>query len=156
MAKLNRGVQLLEIRSLLSSQSPHRHGVSFLCLTMMKCMPFNSPTTHVLHVMRFFLHNLSIFLMNNAIFHSFNYSFNNAVKIFIQRIYSFKKNEKNSFKEFIHSRKMKIIHSKKIFIQVKNGLSPRAISGGRLHSDLLYIGKVVVPIIMVVEEGEHL
>ena len=37
-----------------------------------------------------------------------------------------KKNAKYSFKEFIHSKKMKIIHSKKIFIQVKNGLSPRA------------------------------
>ena len=123
MAKLNRGVQHLKIRSLLSSQSPHRHGVSFLCLTMMKCMPFNSPITHVLHVMRFFLHNLSIFLMNNAIFHSFNYSFNNAVKIFIQRIYSFKKkrekfiqriysfkkNENYSFKENIHSSEKWII-----------------------------------------------
>ena len=122
MAKLNRGVPHLEIRSILSSQSPHRQGVSFLCLTMMKCMPFNSPTTHVLHVMRFFLHNLSIFLMNNAIFHSFNYSFNNAVKIFIQRIYSLKKmqnihsknlfiqkNENYSFKENIHSSEKWII-----------------------------------------------
>ena len=120
MAKLNRGVQHLEIRSLLSSQSPQRHGVSILCLTMMKCMPFNSSITHVLHVMRFFLHNLFIFLRITQFFHSFNYSFNNAVKIFIQRIYSFKKSSKNSFKEFIHSRKMKVIHSKKIFIQVKN------------------------------------
>ena len=34
---------------------------------------------------------------------------------------------KYSFNEFIHSKKMKINHSKKIFFQVKNGLSPRAI-----------------------------
>ena len=123
MAKLNRGVQHLEIRSLLSSQSPQRHGVSILCLTMMKCMPFNSSITHVLHVMRFFLHNLFIFLRITQFFHSFNYSFNNAVKIFIQRIYSFKKkrekfiqriysfkkNENYSFKENIHSSEKLII-----------------------------------------------
>ena len=45
--------------------------------------------------------------------------------------YSFKefihsaKKENDSFKEFIHSIQYKIIHSKKILIQVKNGLSPR-------------------------------
>ena len=45
------------------------------------------------------------FFTNNAIFYSFNYSFNNAVKIFIQRIYSFKKSAKYSFNEFIHPKK---------------------------------------------------
>ena len=40
----------------------------FLCLSMIKCMPFNSPMTHFLHVMRFFSHNLFIFLTNNAFF----------------------------------------------------------------------------------------
>ena len=74
-------------------------------------------------------------------FDSFNNSFNRTAKIFIQRIYSFKKNNKKIFiqrihsfkknknyslKEFIHSIKSRIIHSKDIFIQVKNGLSPRA------------------------------
>ena len=78
----------------------------------------------------FFFTIYSFFLRITQFFHSFNYSFNNAVKIFIQQIYSFKKNAKYSFKEFIHSTKMKIIHSKKIFIQVKNGLSPRATPGG--------------------------
>ena len=67
----------------------------------------------------FFSQNLFIFLTNNAFFHSFNYSFNNAVKIFIQRIYSFKKNAKYSFKEFIHSNKTQIIHSKNLFIKKK-------------------------------------
>ena len=57
-----------------------------------------------LHVMRFF-HKLLIFLTKNAIFYSFNNSFNNTVEIFIQRIYSFKQNANNSFKEFIHSTK---------------------------------------------------
>ena len=48
----------------------------------------------------------------------YKYSF----KEFIQP----KKTQKKSFKDFINSIKMEIIHSKKIFIQVKNGLSPRA------------------------------
>ena len=73
-----------------------------------------------------FLTIYSIFLRITQFFNSFNYSFNNVVKIFIQQIYSLKKNAKYSFKEFIHSTKMKFIHSKKIFIQEKNGLSPRA------------------------------
>ena len=72
-------------------------------------------------------------------FYSFNNSFNRTAKIFIQRIYSFKKDPKLSIQR-IHSFKkdpklfiqriysFKIIHSKKIFIQVKNGLSPRAMS----------------------------
>ena len=77
-------------------------------------------------MLRIFFTIYSFFLRITQFFHSFNYSFNNAVKIFIQWIYSFKKNAKYSFKEVIHSKKMKIIHSKKIFIQVKNGLSPRA------------------------------
>ena len=89
-------------------------------------MPFNSPMTHFLHVMCFFLTIYSFFLRITHFFHSLNYSFNNEVKIFIQRIYSFKKSAKCSFNEFIHKQKKKIIHSKKIFIKVKNGLSPRA------------------------------
>merc|ERR1712141_441201 len=67
--------------------------------------------------------------MNNALFviHSIIHSI-------VQQNYSFKefihskKIQNNSFKKFIHSRKSKIIHSKKIFIQVKNGLSPMASS----------------------------
>ena len=47
-------------------------------------------------------------------------------KLFIQRFHTFKKIQNNSFKKFIDSRKSKIIHSNKIFVQVKNGLSPRA------------------------------
>ena len=50
-----------------------------------------------------------------------NYSF----KEFIHS----KKIKNDSFKESIHSKKSKIIHSKKIFIQVKNVLSPRATAG---------------------------
>ena len=42
-----------------------------------------------------------------------------------------KKSQNYSFKESIHSKKSKIIHSKKIFIQVKNVLSPRAKSGSK-------------------------
>ena len=68
--------------------------------------------------------------MNNALFviHSIIHSI-------VQQNYSFKefihskKIQNYSFKKFIHSRKSKIIHSKKIFIQVKNGLSPRASDG---------------------------
>ena len=41
------------------------------------------------------------------------------MQIFIQRIYSFK-----NFRKFIHSKKSEIIHSMKIFIHLKNGLSP--------------------------------
>ena len=102
-----------------------------------------------------FFHTLFIFLMKNALFviHSiiqsiiqWKYSFkefihskkheNYSFKEFIHskkiQNYSFKdfihskKIQNNSFKKFIHSRKSKIIHSKKIFIQVKNGLSPMA------------------------------
>ena len=70
----------------------------FLCLSMIKCMPFNSPMKHFLHVMRFFLTIYSFFLRITQFFHSFNYSINNVVKIFIQ--------------EFIHSKKMQNIQSK--------------------------------------------
>ena len=52
-----------------------------------------------------FFTNYSFFLQKTQSFYSFNNSFNNAVKIFIQRIYSFKQNANNSFKEFIHSKK---------------------------------------------------
>ena len=83
--------------------------------------------------------------MNNAIFvihsiiHSIvqqNYSFKEFIHSKKHANYSFKdfihskKIQNNSFKKFIHSRKSKIIHSKKIFIQVKNGLSPMANSKG--------------------------
>ena len=60
------------------------------------------------------------------------YSFKEFTHSKIIKKYSFKefihskKIQNYSFKEFIHSRKSKIIHSKKIFIQVKNRLSPRA------------------------------
>ena len=60
------------------------------------------------------------------------YSFKEFIHSKIIKKYSFKefihskKIQNYSFKEFIHSRKSKIIHSKKIFIQVKNRLSPRA------------------------------
>ena len=109
---------------------------------------------HLFYMLCAFFTNYSFFLQITQFFYSFNNSFNNAIKIFIQRIYSFKQNANNSFKEFIHSKKIqnylfkefihskkiqnysfkesfhskksKIIHSKKIFIQVKNGLSPRA------------------------------
>ena len=60
------------------------------------------------------------------------YSFKEFIHSKIIKKYSFKefihskKIHNYSFKEFIHSRKSKIIHSKKIFIQVKNRLSPRA------------------------------
>ena len=46
--------------------------------------------------------------------------------------YSFKefihstKKANHSFKEFIHSKQSQIIHSKKIFFQVKNGGLPRS------------------------------
>ena len=43
-------IQHLEIGSLLSSQSPHRHGVSFLYLSMIKCMPF----IHLYHIFYMF------------------------------------------------------------------------------------------------------
>ena len=90
---------------------------------------------------RTFFHTAFIFLMNNAIFvihsiiHSIvqqNYSFKEFIHSKKIQNYSFKdfihskKIQNNSFKKFIHSRKSKIIHSKKIFIQVKNGLSPMA------------------------------
>ena len=90
---------------------------------------------------RTFFHTAFIFLMNNAIFvihsiiHSIvqqNYSFKEFIHSKKHANYSFKdfihskKIQNNSFKKFIHSRKSKIIHSKKIFIQVKNGLSPMA------------------------------
>ena len=95
---------------------------------------------------RTFFHTAFIFLMNNAIFvihsiiHSIvqqNYSFKEFIHSKKHANYSFKdfihskKIQNNSFKKFIHSRKSKIIHSKKIFIQVKNGLSPMASFGGR-------------------------
>ena len=79
--------------------------------------------------------------MNNALFvihsiiHSIvqqNYSFKEFIHSKKHANYSFKdfihskKIQNNSFKKFIHSRKSKIIHSKKIFMQVKNGLSPMA------------------------------
>ena len=82
--------------------------------------------------------------MNNAIFvihsiiHSIvqqNYSFKEFIHSKKHANYSFKefihskKIQNYSFKKFIHSRKSKIIHSKKIFIQMKNGLSPRASLG---------------------------
>ena len=57
--------------------------------------------------------------------------------------YSFKeyihstKKENYPFKEFIHSIQSKIVHSKKIFIQVKNGLSPRANHCHLQHHPLL-------------------
>ena len=85
--------------------------------------------------------------MNNAIFvihsiiHSIvqqNYSFKEFIHSKKHANYSFKdfihskKIQNNSFKKFIHSRKSKIIHSKKIFIQVKNGLSPMASVGAAL------------------------
>ena len=90
-----------------------------------------------------FFHTSFIFLMNNALFvihsiiHSIvqqNYSFKEFIHSKKHANYSFKdfihskKIQNNSFKKFIHSRKSKIIHSKKIFIQVKNGLSPMASS----------------------------
>ena len=64
------------------------------------------------------------------------YSFKEFIHSKIIKKYSFKefihskKIQNYSFKEFIHSRKSKIIHSKKVFIQVKNRLSLRA-NGGR-------------------------
>ena len=42
---------------------------------------------------------LFIFLMNNALFYSFNNSFNRTAKIFIQRIYSFKRESDYSLKK---------------------------------------------------------
>ena len=54
------------------------------------------------------------------------YSFKETRKLFIQRIYSFKKNPK-LFIQKIHSfKKIQNYSLKKIFIQMKNGLSPRA------------------------------
>ena len=61
-----------------------------------------------------FFTNYSFFLQKTQFFYSFNNSFNDAVKIFSQRIYSFKQNANNSFKEFIHSKKKSLkenIHS---------------------------------------------
>ena len=90
---------------------------------------------------KLFFHTSFFFLMNNALFvihsiiHSIvqrNYSFKEFIHSKKHANYSFKdfihskKIQNNSFKKFIHSRKSKIIHSKKIFIQVKNGLSPMA------------------------------
>ena len=90
---------------------------------------------------KLFFHTSFIFLMNNALFvihsiiHSiiqWKYSFKEFIHSKKHENYSFKefihskKIQNYSFKKFIHSRKSKIIHSKKIFIQVKNGLSPMA------------------------------
>ena len=68
-----------------------------------------------------------MFLMNNALFYSFNNSFKCTAKILIQRIYSLKKIQNYSFKEFINSKKIQnysfkeFIHSKnpELFIQRK-------------------------------------
>ena len=65
--------------------------------------------------------------MNNALFYSFNNSFKCTAKLFIQRIYSLKKIQNYSFKEFINSKKIQnysfkeFIHSKnpELFIQRK-------------------------------------
>ena len=90
---------------------------------------------------QFLRHTLFIFLMINALF------FHSIIHSIVQQKYSFKefihskkiqnypfkefihskKIQNYSFKESIHSKKSKIIPSKKIFIQVKNVLSPRAI-----------------------------
>ena len=88
-----------------------------------------------------FFHTLFIFLMNDALFviHSkkhTKYSFKEFIHSKKIQNYPFKefihskKIQNYSFKESIHSKKSKIIHSKKIFIQVKNGLSPRATREG--------------------------
>ena len=69
------------------------------------------------------------------------YSFKEFIHSKIIKKYSFKefihskKIQNYSFKEFIHSRKSKIIHSKKIFIQVKNRLSPRATQSGEKYNN---------------------
>ena len=99
-----------------------------------------------------FFHTSFIFLMNNALFvihsiiHSIvqqKYSFKKFIHSKKHANYSFKefihskKIQNYSFKKFIHSRKSKIIHSKKIFIQVKNGLSPMATPGPSSWSPFL-------------------
>ena len=63
------------------------------------------------------------FFAQNALFIHFSYEYRTF--LIHSKIHSIVQ-QKYSFKEFIHSKKMKIIHSKKIFIQVKNELSPRA------------------------------
>ena len=79
-----------------------------------KRMPFNS-LFYTLCPFFFFTIN-SFFLRITQFFHSFNYSFNNAVKIFIQQIYSLKKSAKYIHSMNLFIQKIKIIHSKKIFI----------------------------------------
>ena len=97
--------------------------------------------------------------MNNAIFvihsiiHSIvqqNYSFKEFIHSKKHANYSFKdfihskKIQNNSFKKFIHSRKSKIIHSKKIFIQMKNGLSPMAIPGSDKNLNKEFINALLL------------
>jgi len=82
-------------------------------------------------------HTLFIFPMNNALFYSFIIQFNKATNIH-SRFYSFKKHITYLFKEFFSFKKThklfdqkvyslnksKIILPKKIFIHLKNWLSP--------------------------------
>ena len=58
-------------------------------------------------------------LMNSALFYSFINSFNRTAKIFIQRIYSFKKSD-SSFNEFIHSKKSDYSFNKSIIFSEKS------------------------------------
>ena len=88
---------------------------------------FNSIFLRIIHSKKLFLKNYSFkekFIQKNW-------------QLFIQKIihlekngnYSFKKlfNYKKIIQQNIHSKNLKIIHSKKLFIFLKNWLSPRAI-----------------------------
>ena len=80
----------------------------------------------------FFTQNHHFWANFFTIYQFFFYSFNNSFNFAATNIYS-----KNLFKEFIHSTKTQIIHSKNLFIQnnpkVKNGLSPMATLNAILH-----------------------
>ena len=80
-----------------------------------------------LWITHFFIHSIIHSIVRQKYsFKEFIHSKKIQNYLFKEFIHS-KKIQNYSFKESIHSKKSKIIHSKKIFIQVKNGLSPRAI-----------------------------
>ena len=98
---------------------------------------FNSIFLRIIHSKKLFLKNYSFkekFIQKNW-------------QLFIQKIihlekngnYSFKKlfNYKKIIQQKIHSKNLKIIHSKKLFIFLKNWLSPRA-TPPHIHDYVIY------------------
>ena len=97
---------------------------------MGRFFPQNALVIHFSYEYRTFLIHSKIhsIVQQKYSFKEFIHSKKHANYSFKDFIHS-KKIQNNSFKKFIHSRKSKIIHSKKLFIQMKNGLLPRAIRG---------------------------